>query len=130
MARPLTTKTFNINNVPDWYLAMTSVGQTLRTEREMQERGMATIAAELCIPLRYVLAIEQDDLRSLPGSFFYKSFVKQYATILGVDQVQLLPGIEALTAATEPLPLPGADPRYDVPKLRRPNHDHLSMRRR
>lgn len=91
---------------------MTSVGIILKTERERQGRGIAEIAEELCITQHYLRAIEQDDLRSLPGAFFYKSFVKQYAAILEVDELLLRPGVESLTAQLDPLPLPGADPRY------------------
>jgi cytoskeleton protein RodZ len=91
---------------------MTSVGEILRTERETQGRGIAEIAEELCITRGYLRAIEEDDIKSLPGCFFYKSFVKQYATILGVDERQLRPGVEMLTATLDPEPLPGADPRY------------------
>src|SRR5262249_49734123 len=91
---------------------MNSVGALLRTERERQGREMAEIAAELCITQRYLRAIEQDDLKSLPGSFFYKSFVKQYAAILGVDEKSIHQGVEALTATLDPVPLPGADPRH------------------
>ena len=91
---------------------MTSVGIILKTERERQQRDPAEIAEELCITQRYLRAIEQDDLASLPGTFFYKSFVKQYAAILGVDEMLLKPGVESLTAELEPPPLPGADPRY------------------
>lgn len=87
---------------------MTSVGTLLRTERERQGREAAEIAEELCITLRYLRAIEQDDLKTLPGSFFYKSFVKQYAAILGLDDAQLRPAIEATTAQFDPLPLPGS----------------------
>jgi transcriptional regulator with XRE-family HTH domain len=90
---------------------MTSVGNVLKTERERQGRNIAEIAEELCITQRYLRSIEQDDLKSLPGSFFYKSFVKQYAAILGVDETLLRAGIEALTAPLEPVPLPGADPQ-------------------
>jgi len=91
---------------------MTSVGGILRTERENQGREIAEIAEELCITPSYLRAIEHDDLKSLPGAFFYRSFVRQYAALLGIDEKQVLPAIEALTAAFEPLPLPGADPRY------------------
>jgi transcriptional regulator with XRE-family HTH domain len=90
---------------------MTSVGKLLKTERERQGRNIAEIAEELCITQRYLRSIEQDDLKSLPGSFFYKSFVRQYAAILGVDMTLLRAGIEALMATLEPLPLPGADPQ-------------------
>jgi cytoskeleton protein RodZ len=91
---------------------MNSVGAILKTERERQGRNMAEIADKLCITQRYLRAIEQDDLSSLPGSFFYKSFVKQYAAALGVDETLLQSGIDALTGTLQPLPLPGADPRY------------------
>jgi cytoskeletal protein RodZ len=47
-------------------------------------------------------AIEKDDLKSLPGTFFYKSFVKQYAKILGLPEALLQPGVDALTAPDEP----------------------------
>jgi cytoskeleton protein RodZ len=72
---------------------------------------MAEIAEELCITQRYLQALECDDLSNLPGTFFYKSFVKQYAAILGVPARKLQPGIDAITAIeAEPLPgqaLPG-----------------------
>ena len=93
---------------------MTSVGEILRRERQAQGREMAEIAEELCITQRYLRAIEEDDLKNLPGSFFYKSFVKQYAAIVGVDERTLQPGIDALTVSEEPLPLPGGDPKYPL----------------
>jgi cytoskeletal protein RodZ len=91
---------------------MTSVGEILRSERQAQGREMPEIAEDLCITQRYLRAIEEDDLKSLPGTFFYKSFVKQYASILGLDENQLQAGVDALTAIEEPLPLPGANPKY------------------
>lgn len=91
---------------------MNSVGSILRAERERQGRETAEIAEELCITRRYLRAIEQDDLKSLPGSFFYKSFVKQYAAILGIDEKSLQPGVEALVAVEESPAPAGADPRY------------------
>jgi len=104
---------------------MNSVGTILRTERERQGRDTAEIAAELCITQRYVRAIEQDDLQNLPGSFFYKSFVKQYAAVLGVDEAPLQPGISALTGLLDPLPLPGAGPRSATKPAEDPPHRHV-----
>src|SRR5579883_3499609 len=75
---------------------MNSVGAVLKTERERQGRDLAEIAGELCITQRYLRAIEQDDLKSLPGTFFYKSFVRQYAASLGVDESLLQPEIGEL----------------------------------
>ncbi len=91
---------------------MTSVGEILRRERQAQGREMPEIAEDLCITQRYLRAIEEDDIKSLPGTFFYKSFVKQYALLLGLDEKQFLAGVDELTATEEPLPLPGANPKY------------------
>jgi len=91
---------------------MTSVGEILRRERQAQGREVPEIAEDLCITQRYLRAIEEDDIKSLPGTFFYKSFVKQYALLLGLDETKLLAGVDALTATEEPLPLPGANPKY------------------
>jgi cytoskeleton protein RodZ len=86
---------------------MISVGDILRGARESQGRTIAEIAEELCITQRYLKALERDDLSKLPGAFFYKSFVRQYAAILGVPIAKLQPGLDAITAAeAEPL-LPG-----------------------
>jgi cytoskeletal protein RodZ len=91
---------------------MTSVGEILRRERQAQGREVPEIAEDLCITQRYLRALEEDDIKSLPGTFFYKSFVKQYALLLGLDDKQLSAGVDALTASEEPLPLPGANPKY------------------
>jgi cytoskeletal protein RodZ len=91
---------------------MTSVGEILRRERQAQGREMSEIAEDLCITQRYLKALEEDDLKSLPGAFFYKSFVKQYAALLGLDESKIQAGVNALTANEEPPPLPGADPKY------------------
>jgi cytoskeletal protein RodZ len=50
----------------------------------------------------YLRAIEQDDVASLPGVFFYKSFVRQYAGLLGVNPAVIQADIEELTAVAEP----------------------------
>jgi cytoskeleton protein RodZ len=75
---------------------MTSVGLVLRSAREKQGREMAEIAEGLCITQRYLRAIEQDDLKSLPGVFFYKSFVRQYAATLGVPDSEIQPALDVL----------------------------------
>jgi len=96
---------------------MTSVGSILSGERESQGRTLADIAEELCITQSYLRAIEEADLKSLPGIFFYKSFAKQYAAVLGLDEKFLRPAFDALAPAEEsssvpveavPCPTPGS----------------------
>ena len=98
---------------------MTSVGEILRRERQAQGREMLEIAEDLCITQRYLRAIEEDDLKSLPGTFFYKSFVKQYASLLGLAELPL-------AVEEEPLPLPGANPN---PIVADTNRRYFSDRR-
>jgi cytoskeletal protein RodZ len=84
---------------------MNSVGRILRSARERQGRAVAEIAKELCLTQQYLRAIEDDDVKALPGTFFYKNFVRQYAAVVGVKEAEIRPGIEALTAAGEqPVP--------------------------
>jgi cytoskeletal protein RodZ len=82
--------------------AMSSVGEILRTQRKSQGFEVTEIAAALCITSSYVSSIENDDFKNLPGIFFYKSFVKQYAAIVGVDPEVLRPRVEALVTPQEP----------------------------
>lgn len=64
---------------------MMSVGETLRRERLRRKVELAEIAAELKISSRMLEAIEADEPDKLPGGVFAKSFVRQYASVLGLD---------------------------------------------
>ena len=113
---------------------MTSVGSILRSAREKQGREIAEIAEGLCITPRYLRAIEDDDLRSLPGTFFYKSFVKQYAATLGVPEQLLQPGVDSLAQEKEePLSAgqaaASAAIRVPDPIVQASNRDYFTDRR-
>ncbi len=72
---------------------------------------MTEIAEELCLTQRYLRALEQNDLKSLPGTFFYKSFVRQYAALLGVPAKLIQPALNALTEESQ-------SPRSSPPPVR------------
>ncbi len=103
---------------------MDSVGTLLRSERERQHRTVTEIAGALCITPAYLHAIEHDDLKSLPGTFFYKSFAKQYAAVLGVPEKRIQPSLEELTTPEVEPPLPGQDPHH--PGVPAAFHNHWS----
>jgi cytoskeletal protein RodZ len=81
---------------------MPSVGEILRTQRESHGLEVSEVAAALCITSTYVRSIEDDEFEKLPSVFFYKSFVKQYAAMVGVDHDVLRPRVEGLVTPTEP----------------------------
>jgi len=85
---------------------MTSVGRMIREQRERHGRSIAEIAAELCVTQYYLRAIEDDDVVGIPGLFFYKSFAKQYAAALGIDEKLIRPALESIREPESPLPRP------------------------
>ncbi|MEO8370625.1 MAG: RodZ domain-containing protein [Candidatus Solibacter sp.] len=68
---------------------MTPVGETLRRERLKRNLDLEEISRELKISARFLKAIEDDQYDKLPGGVFAKSFVRQYARLLGLDEEQI-----------------------------------------
>jgi cytoskeleton protein RodZ len=91
---------------------MFSVGETLQRARLAQGLDVATVAARTKINAKYLEAIEAGDRGSLPSSFFYKSFVHQYARTLSLDTNEIDAEIDRVLSADAPLPLPGQDPTW------------------
>jgi cytoskeletal protein RodZ len=87
---------------------MQTISELLRSTRLDQGIDLATIAAVTRINARYLRAIESDDRKSLPGDFFYKSFVHQYAAFLGLDIKAHDAEVDRVLSEGAPLPLPGA----------------------
>lgn len=75
---------------------MMSIGERLRAERERQGLSISRVSEILRINARYLEAIERDDPDSLPGGFFYRSFVRQYARFLKIDDEEIERQLEAL----------------------------------
>ena len=64
---------------------MATLGQKLKDERLRQGKQLRAISDDLRIGTRYLEAIETEDWKQLPGSFFNRSFIRQYAQALGFD---------------------------------------------
>ncbi len=100
---------------------MPTLGQRLREEREKRGLSIAQLAAQTRISAQYFEAIERDDTSSLPGGFFYRSFVRQYAKLMDLPESAYRAEIEenlemeAQTAATQPSALPPR--RIDLPPM-------------
>src|SRR4051794_5956278 len=79
---------------------MPSAGALLRNQRLQRDRSLSDIAAATCISTRYLEAIEADNTKILPGDFFHRSFIRQYASALGLDE----PATKQILDAVEPAP--------------------------
>ena len=77
---------------------MKPVGETLRRERLKRNLDFEQISRELKISVRFLQAIENDQYDKLPGGVFAKSFVRQYARLLGLDEEELAGRMQSLLA--------------------------------
>jgi cytoskeleton protein RodZ len=68
---------------------MTPVGESLRRARLKRNLTLEEISDELKISTRFLQAIESDQYDKLPGGVFAKSFVRQYARLLGLDEEEI-----------------------------------------
>jgi cytoskeleton protein RodZ len=114
---------------------MNSIGARLRQERLRRGFDLSQIAELTKINPAFLEAIEADELDSLPGSFFTRSFVRQYAQALGLDEDEFEPDLRRLAGfgqpetaepappAQEPAPIPIAMPSVG---RRRPSKHSLS----
>ena len=69
---------------------MTGFGEYLRREREMRGVSLEEISAATKISIRFLQAIENEELSKLPGGIFTRSFVRTYARYLGLDEERVL----------------------------------------
>lgn len=92
----------SINFGPD----MSSAGELLRSERLKRNRVLSEIARETCICTRYLEAIEADNPKILPGDFFYRSFIRQYAQALALDDSLVRQILDAVGPVPDLDPLP------------------------
>jgi cytoskeletal protein RodZ len=99
---------------------MSSVGETLRRERLRKAMSLEQISRETKISARLLEAIENDHFELLPGGVFAKSFVRQYARFLGLDEEELAGEVEKAINPAGGLPsFTGAPPEpvFKVPKV-------------
>ena len=73
---------------------MQTLGQQLRAERERQSLSIEDLAARTRIRPQLFQAIEADRPQDFPGRFFYRSFLRQYAGLLGLPETLVRPEIE------------------------------------
>ena len=85
---------------------MPSAGELIRSERVRQNRSLSEIAAETRISARYLEAIESDNPKVLPGAFYHRSFIRQYAMALGLDESITRMILDAVEPAPEIDPMP------------------------
>jgi transcriptional regulator with XRE-family HTH domain len=69
---------------------MISIGQDLKRERELRGISLKEIAESTKINIRFLKALEEDQLDVLPGKFFTRGIIRGYAKYLGLEEFSVL----------------------------------------
>jgi cytoskeleton protein RodZ len=83
---------------------MIPVGDILRRTRLKRNLQLAEISDELKISTRFLQAIEDDRYDDLPGGVFAKSFVRQYARLLGLDEEEIAGHVQQVLGSEPEVP--------------------------
>lgn len=89
-----------VSFIPKRIAPENSLGEELRRIRNFKNFKIDEVAKKLNIRSEYLLAIEDDNLNSLPAGLYGKNFLKRYVNFLGADQ-KLLTKLLAETAAEQ-----------------------------
>jgi cytoskeleton protein RodZ len=65
-------------------------GHRLRAARESRHLSREDIAAQLRLDVRIIEALERDDYQALPSPVFVRGYLRNCATLLGMDATELL----------------------------------------
>lgn len=66
------------------------IGALLRSAREEKRISLGDAAHRLHIRTRYLLALEDGDIASLPGLPYAKGYLKRYISLLNLDQTEVM----------------------------------------
>lgn len=111
---------------------MSALGETLRRERQRRNLDLETVSRELKISSRMLEAMEDERFDRLPGGVFAKSFVRQYARFLGLDDEEMAGEVQRILQPPPEIPsvsgIPKSGPSpIDVPRIQ--SWETLSDRR-
>ena len=90
---------------------MTSLGEALRRERLKRNLELDWIAQELKIPVSMLNAIEEERFDKLPGGVFTRSFVRQYARVLELNENEILGELGHILVPEVEEPPPSSPPQ-------------------
>ncbi|MGM0218884.1 helix-turn-helix domain-containing protein [Enterococcus sp. AZ126] len=71
-------------------MASVNIGKKLRDARLQQNMSLDELQQITKTQKRYLIAIEENDFDSMPGTFYVRAFIRQYANAVGLDGNELV----------------------------------------
>lgn len=105
---------------------MSEIGQKLRDARIDKGYTLDDLQQITKIQKRYLIAIEEGNFDALPGDFYVRAFVKQYAETVGLDSEKLLAEFNDAIPQPQPPEHIAPDKEADKPTSRTRTHNHNS----
>lgn len=84
---------------------MNGIGQTLKEAREKKGLTLDDLQQTTKIQKRYLIAIEAENFDALPGDFYVRAFIQQYAKVVDLDGDELLAQLEDKTGVKTETPV-------------------------
>ena len=84
---------------------MNGIGQTLKEAREKKGLTLDDLQQTTKIQKRYLIAIEAENFDALPGDFYVRAFIQQYAKVVDLDGDELLAQLEEKTGGKTETPV-------------------------
>ncbi len=84
---------------------MNGIGQTLKEAREKKGLTLDDLQQTTKIQKRYLIAIEAENFDALPGDFYVRAFIQQYAKVVDLDGDELLAQLEEKTGVKTETPV-------------------------
>ncbi|MGF7015365.1 RodZ domain-containing protein [Ornithinibacillus bavariensis] len=95
------------------------IGSRLRDAREAKEISLDSLQETTKIQKRYLVAIEEENFSILPGKFYTKAFIREYAIAVGLDPNELM------AEFSEEIPSPSEDTTTQYTRIHRSRKDNM-----
>jgi len=99
---------------------VTELGQKLKEAREAKGLSIDQLHGVTKIQKRYLVTIEEGDYSILPGAFYARAFIKQYADAVGLNGEQLLAEYQSVIPQSE---------SHDVPQVSKSQKTQETMQK-
>ena len=103
--------------------SVSTIGKRLSQARTKKKLGVESVAKQLHLDASIVRALEADDASSLPAAIFVQGYLRSYARLVGLPEVEIIKQYNG--EHHEPPPLSVISSAVKLPMFRLPSGRHI-----